>query len=99
MIFNFKKRAPRPRHHDLVALSLLREGERAVIEAIELPEAVSDHLMNLGFLPGVEVAAGRCGLGGDPRVYRVDGAEVALRSETTRHMAVRMIGAEELKTV
>jgi ferrous iron transport protein A len=45
--------------------------------------------MELGFLPGNEVTLGRRAPGGGPRVYRVDGTEVALRQETARHLYVR----------
>jgi Fe2+ transport system protein FeoA len=40
--------------------------------------------MELGFLPGARVRAVRAAPGGDPRVFHVDGAEVALRRETAR---------------
>jgi len=45
--------------------------------------------MELGFIPGTTVIAGRAGPGGDPRVYRVDGSEIALRKETTEHLLLR----------
>lgn len=49
--------------------------------------------MNLGFVPGLEVTVLRSGPGGDPRVYRVDGTEVAMRRDVSRHIHVEMIGA------
>jgi ferrous iron transport protein A len=42
--------------------------------------------MVLGFLPGHRIQVGFCAPGGDPRVYRVDGSEVALRRETAAHL-------------
>jgi len=42
--------------------------------------------MELGFLPGSEVVAGKTAPGGDPRVFRVDGSEIALRKETARRL-------------
>jgi Fe2+ transport system protein FeoA len=42
--------------------------------------------MVLGFLPGHRIEVGLSAPGGDPRVYRVDGSEVALRRETSRHL-------------
>lgn len=42
--------------------------------------------MVLGFLPGHRIEVGLCAPGGDPRVYRVDGSEVALRSETAARL-------------
>jgi Fe2+ transport system protein FeoA len=38
--------------------------------------------MELGFLPGGPVLAAFSAPGGDPRVFRVEGAEIALRRET-----------------
>ena len=43
----------------------------------------------LGFLPGTLVVAGKAAPGGDPRVFRVDGSEIALRKETTRHLLLK----------
>lgn len=45
--------------------------------------------MELGFLPGNEVIPGKRAPGGGPRVFRVDGSEVALRDETAAHLHVR----------
>ena len=49
--------------------------------------------MNLGFVPGLEVKVLRSGPGGDPRVYRVDGTEVAMRRDLSRHIQVELLGA------
>ena len=71
-------------------LADLREGEAGVIDRIELPEDLASRLMELGFLPGSSVTAARCAPGGDPRVFRVDGSEVALRRETAAQLFLRM---------
>ena len=42
--------------------------------------------MELGFLPGVRVSAGRPAPGGDPMIFRVDGSEVAIRRATARRL-------------
>ena len=54
-----------------------------------MPQSIAEHLMNLGFVPGLEVRVIRSGPGGNPRVYRVDGTEVALRRDLSRCIAVR----------
>ena len=46
--------------------------------------------MELGFLPGSQVVCGRSAPGGDPRVYRVDGAEIALRRETASSLILQL---------
>jgi ferrous iron transport protein A len=67
----------------------LRRGEAGVVDWIDLPTDDSRRLMELGFLPGVKVTAGLSAPGGDPKVFQVDGAEVALRGETARRMKIR----------
>jgi ferrous iron transport protein A len=71
-------------------LADLREGETGVIERIELPDDLAMRLMELGFLPGTTITAARSAPGGDPRVFRVDGSEVALRKETAAHLVLKM---------
>jgi ferrous iron transport protein A len=70
-------------------LADLRQGEEAVLESLDLPEELSFRLMELGFLPGTVVAGGHSAPGGDPKVFRVDGSEVALRRETSCCVRIR----------
>lgn len=63
-------------------LADLAEGQVGILAELDLPEEASRRLMALGFLPGSRIEAVRSAPGGDPRVYRVDGAEIALRAET-----------------
>jgi ferrous iron transport protein A len=94
MIFNFKfgRRAGnrKPRGS---ALADLRVGESAILGDIELAPPIAEHLMNLGFMPGTEVTVSRSGPGGDPRIYRVEGTEVAMRRDLSRHIQVELIVA------
>jgi ferrous iron transport protein A len=60
----------------------LRRGEQAVLGQMDVPADMGRRLMELGFLPGGSVRAGQSAPGGDPRVFEVDGSEVALRCET-----------------
>ena len=73
---------------DAVRLADLREGERAILSELDLPQNTAEHLMCLGFIPGVEITVGKSGPGGDPRVYNVDGSNVALRREVSANVAV-----------
>ena len=85
------KRAGRRSNGSLLRkLADLREGEAGVIDRIELPEDLATRLMELGFLPGSSVTAARCAPGGDPRVFRVDGSEIALRKDTASHLILKM---------
>ncbi len=67
----------------------LRKGQEGTLEALDLPDDVTRRLMELGFIPGSSVVAARSAPGGDPKVYRVDGSEVALRKETAAHIHLR----------
>jgi ferrous iron transport protein A len=92
MIFNFifgRKHHPSP---TTSALADLQVGERAILKEFELDHPIAEHLMNLGFVPGLEVTVERSGPGGDPRVYRVEGTEVAMRRELSRHIQVSLVG-------
>jgi ferrous iron transport protein A len=70
-------------------LSELREGERAVLDRLDLPEDTAKRLMELGFVPGHIVEPARSAPGGEPRVYRVDGSEIAIRRDTAKHLLIR----------
>jgi Fe2+ transport system protein FeoA len=85
MIFNFKKTP--------CSLADLAPGQAAVIAELELPPNAAEPLMDLGLVAGSEILAVRPAPGGDPVVYRVDGAELALRRETSRHIAILPLAA------
>jgi Fe2+ transport system protein FeoA len=73
------------------ALCDLTVGCCATLAAIELPEDIQGQLMHLGFIPETRVLALRRAPAGDPTVYCVAGAEVALRRETARFITVHSI--------
>lgn len=68
----------------------LGRGDAAILDRIELPGEDARRLMELGFLPGTRIIAGLSAPGGDPRVFQVDGSEIALRRETARKLKVRL---------
>lgn len=75
--------SPAPR-----TLADLVPGECGVLTLLDLPEGDARRLMELGFLPGSVIVAARSAPGGDPRVFRVEGTEFALRGDTARHLHV-----------
>jgi ferrous iron transport protein A len=75
----------------------LHKGEAAVLDYIDLPPDDARRLMELGFLPGSRIVAGLSAPGGDPRVFQVDGAEIALRRETAKLLTVKFIEAKLVK--
>ena len=68
----------------------LRRGDIAILEKIDLPHEDARRLMELGFLPGTRITAGLSAPGGDPRVFQVDGSEIALRRETAKRLSIRL---------
>ena len=89
MVLRKKRHSKRHPHHTPAVLSELREGEHGVLERIDLGEDDVQRMMELGFIPGTRIVVGRCAPGGDPRVYRVDGSEIALRRETASRLRLR----------
>ena len=74
----------------VTALSDAKVGNTGIVESIDLPDEVSNYLAHLGFLPGTRVEVLRRAPAGDPTVYRIDGVEVGLRSETARHIFLKL---------
>jgi ferrous iron transport protein A len=77
------------RERRAVTLADLPSGSDAVIDRLDLPEDLAGRLMELGFIPGHPVTVAGNAPGGDPRIFRVEGAEIALRRETARHILIR----------
>ncbi|MGO9095264.1 MAG: FeoA family protein [Bryobacteraceae bacterium] len=67
----------------------LRKGEHGILDRLDLPDDVSRRLMELGFVPGSRIVAALSAPGGDPRVFRVDGSEIALRRDTAALLKLR----------
>ncbi len=78
-----------PNHARARTLAQLPEGEEGVLERLDLPDDIARRLMELGFLPGHIIVPARSAPGGNPRVYRVDGSEVALRKETASRLILQ----------
>jgi Fe2+ transport system protein FeoA len=83
-----RERLDRDKSQKRAVLSDLTLGESAVIDEIALPPETQQFLMRFGLFPGVEVKLSRRAPFGDPSSYWIDGAEIALRAETTRQIFV-----------
>ena len=79
-----KRHNPNPRD-----LTHLKRGETGILDRLDLPEDDARRLMEMGFVPGHSITPAHAAPGGDPRVFRVDGSEVALRRETARRLILR----------
>jgi len=69
-------------------LADLELGQTGVIDEIALPREIQQFLLRFGFSPGVEIKVSHRAPFGDPTAYRIDGADIALRAETARHIFV-----------
>jgi len=85
MQLSFRKPAARSSR----SLEDLHPGEEGVLDRLDLPKDVARRLMELGFLPGHRISRAMAAPGGDPRVFRVDGSEIALRRETAARLRLR----------
>lgn len=74
-----------------VTLAELRQGEEGVLERLDVAPDTAGRLMELGFLPGAKVMAAASAPGGDPRIFRIDGSDVAMRMETARMLVLRQV--------
>ena len=81
-------------HHDCVTLTDLKPGMVGVIQRLDLPPHVQQVLLRFGLVEGAEVYFSRRAPLGDPWLFSVDGAEVALRAETARQ--IYLISGSEL---
>ncbi len=86
MIFNFKRTATAVKP-GIISLPNLPEGCSAVIARVD--EALTE-LMEIGFVPGAQIKPTHSGVGGDPRVYDLDGTLVALRRSAARQIYVSL---------
>ncbi len=91
MIFN----SPKSNGTEVVTLADLPQGESAILNEFRVNCDVADHLMNLGFVPGSEVTAAQSGPGGDPRIYRVERTEVALRRDVAGRIQVQLLPSKK----
>jgi Fe2+ transport system protein FeoA len=71
----------------ITALHDLPQGCTAVIASVD--EALTE-LLEIGLVPGAQIRPTHSGLGGDPRVYEVEGTLVALRRAAARHVYVQL---------
>ena len=88
---------PLPKEEEMIGpferLSTLDLGERARVVALSpvLRGAERRRLLDLGLIPGTEVAAELESPGGDPVGYRVRGAVIALRREQAEQVKIERV--------
>lgn len=74
-------------------LAELRCGQHALLGDLDVADDLRRRLMEMGFFPGSRIDATGCAPGGDPRIYRVDGSEIALRAETAALIRIRPLAS------
>jgi len=90
MIFNFRV-TPMANKAKTTALPNLPRGQSAVIARVD--DGLTE-LLEIGFVPGAPVRPMHSGLGGDPRVYELEGTLVALRHAAASHIHVTLPDAD-----
>ena len=86
------RRFGQPMKTTLIPLADLPNGSCGVITTVGGSVA---ELMDLGFIPGAQVTPAYSSLGGDPRVYRLEGSLVALRRTAACQIEVSIAEKEE----
>ena len=74
---------------DISTLDRLAVGRRAAVTSLSAPEPQRRRLLELGFVPGGQVAAVQESPWGDPVAYAVCGAVIALRRTDAQLIAVK----------
>ncbi len=73
---------------DVCTLATLKQGQKAVIKAINTFDPQIQRLMTLGLVEGAEVEHASTALGGDPLEFRLFGRSISLRLEQARQFMV-----------
>lgn len=66
----------------------LQPGETAVVRGLESRGGARRRFLDLGLIPGTEVACLGRSPGGDPAAYRIRGAVIALRASDSGRILV-----------
>lgn len=74
----------------MTTLDRLSPGQRATITSLAAQGAERRRLMDLGFIPGVEIEVEMGNPLGDPRAFRLLGGVVALRREQAREIGIQV---------
>lgn len=74
---------------ETATLDRLPVGGRAAVAGLTAPEGQRRRLLELGFIPGGQVAAVQESPWGDPVAYAVCGAVIALRRSDAKQIAIR----------
>jgi ferrous iron transport protein A len=81
------------------SLADLRVGERAIVKDVEGEGRMMVRLLEMGFVPGVEVALVKRAPLGDPLELRLRGYHVSLRKAEARAVVVEQARLEDAASV
>ncbi len=74
---------------DITTLDRLEVGRRGYVAGLSAPEPQRRRLLELGFVPGGQIAAVQESPWGDPVAYAVCGAVIALRRSDAKQITIR----------
>jgi Fe2+ transport system protein FeoA len=73
-----------------MTLDELKPGQLATVSAIDYDDPLSQRLMALGLLEGIEVSMLRRALGGDPLEISLMGYALSLRRDEARKISIEL---------
>jgi len=78
-----------------IPLSDLCPGESAIVSALEMSGSMRRRLLDIGLVPGTHVTCIGRSPGGDPSAYWIRGAVIAIRSQDSNKILVKMREEEQ----
>lgn len=72
-----------------MTLNDLKCGESAVITELRMSLSDAEYLATLGFIPGDTVVAVRCISRMGPRIYNIQGTDLAIGADTAAQIVVK----------
>ncbi|MGQ9814042.1 MAG: FeoA family protein [Candidatus Roseilinea sp.] len=81
------------RNPALIPLSRVQLGQRAAIARLTCKGAVRQRMLDMGLVPGAEIAVLRVAPLGDPIEFTIKGYHLTLRRSEAEHVQVQVGGA------
>jgi ferrous iron transport protein A len=72
-------------------LADLHRGESARLLPLSISGVLAETVMEAGFLPGTTVTMLHSAPGGGPKIYRLDGAEIAIRRDLAASLGIEAL--------
>lgn len=77
-------------NQNIIPLSSLSVGEKGVVDSVKAHPHIKRRLLDIGLIEGTRVSCVLKSPAGDPSAYLIRGAVIALRSEDSSSISVRI---------